>query len=500
MLAALGGAVLNTVLLVQITRGYGRAAAGTFFVVTAFFLIGTSAAALGADTGVLRYIARARALRRPRDAVLVLRAALIPAAGLSVVLAVVIEVLAPRLSGLLGSAAAPQFRTAIRVMAPFLPVAVAYNVLLAATRGYGAMRPTALVERVGRVAVQCVAVATVQLLSGHSMFLLCLAWAAPYLAGLAVAIAWLRRLHGRRYGVFAASADQPTEMRSSDDDVTPREFWRFSAFRGVSRLFAVALQRLDVILVGSLRGPRDAAVYAAASRFLIVGLMAVQAIQQVTAPKMSQLLATQSHRRATVAYQTSTTWLMASTWPLYLSFAVFAPTLLQVFGSGYSTGAVAVSVLCSAMLVSTACGSVDSILLMAGRSSWSVLNTGCALTTNVVADLILIPRHGILGAAIGWALAILVNNLLPLTMISRAMDMRPFSGSGRDVALLSVGCFGVLPLVARIVLGISVPVVTATVALATVLYGLGLYARRRSMGLDELAAALRRSRGPALLQ
>lgn len=494
MVGAIGGAVLNTVLLVQITRGYGRVAAGTFFVVTAFFLIITAAAALGADTGVLRFIARARALGRPHDAVAVLRTALIAVVVLGLLLAIGLELSAPALSGLLGTTVAEEFQTAVRVLAPFVPVAVSYNVLMAATRGYGTMRPSALVERLGRVAVQCAAVAVVQVFS-DSMFWLCLAWAAPYLAGLLITVPWVARLHHRR-GRMAPGPNMPTVPGAQ---VTSREFWGFSAFRGLSRLFAVALQRADVILVGSLLGPREAAVYAAASRFLIVGLMAVQAIQQVTAPKMSELLATHSHQRATVVYQTSTTWLMASTWPLYLAFAVFAPTLLGVFGKGYSTGASSVTVLCLAMLVSTACGSVDSILLMAGRSSWSVLNTGLALVTNVAADLVLIPRYGILGAAMGWAVAILVNNLLPLAMISQVMHMRPFSPGGRDIAVLSLVCFGALPLLTRQLLGLSVPVVVVTSAVATGLYAAGLYRRRRSVGLDELPGLLRRRpRGKAI--
>lgn len=489
MAGAVGGAVLNTLLLVQITRGYGAATAGTFFVVTAFFLIAAAAAALGADTGVLRFIARARALGRPGDAVVVLRAALLPVTGLSVVLAVGLVLAAPALSGMLGAGAADQFETAIRVLAPFLPVAVAYNIILAATRGYGAMRPSALLERLGRVFAQCAAVGVAALIS-PSIFLLCLAWAVPYLASLAVATPWLLRLYRRPARAPSASPTEP----GSAIAVTLREFWNFTAFRGVSRVFAVALQRVDVILVGALRGPRDAAVYAAASRFLIVGLMAVQAIQQVTAPKMSQLLATNSQHRATVVYQTSTTWLMASTWPLYLAFAIFAPTLLQVFGEGYAAGATAVSVLCGVMLISTACGSVDSVLLMAGRSSWSVLNTGLALATNIIADLILIPRHGILGAAIGWALAILVNNLLPLAMISRWMHMSPFSRSGRDVAILSLACFGILPLLARLAFGLAITVVVGAVALAAALYTAGLFWRRREIGLDQLPAMLARRR------
>ena len=76
---------------------------------------------------------------------------------------------------------------------------------------------------------------------------------------------------------------------------------------------------------------------------------------------------------------------------------LFAPLLMSIFGPQFERGATAAVILCGAMLVATACGPVDSMLLMAGRSVLSLINTGLALATNVALDLVLVPElrcHG----------------------------------------------------------------------------------------------------------
>ena len=78
------------------------------------------------------------------------------------------------------------------------------------------------------------------------------------------------------------------------------------------------------------------------------------------------------------------------------------------------------------MLVATACGQVDSVLMMAGRSSWNMGNAMLALFAAVSIDLLLLPRIGITGAAIGWAAAILLNNLVPLSQVWWSTRLHPF--------------------------------------------------------------------------
>ena len=78
------------------------------------------------------------------------------------------------------------------------------------------------------------------------------------------------------------------------------------------------------------------------------------------------------------------------------------------------------------MLVATAVGTVDMVLLMGGKSSWNLFNTVVALSSNIVLNLLLIPRYGGTGAAIAWSSSIIFTNLLPLGQVWKFLGMHPF--------------------------------------------------------------------------
>ena len=192
-------------------------------------------------------------------------------------------------------------------------------------------------------------------------------------------------------------------------------------------VFATAILWLDTLLLGALRSPAEAGVYAAATRYLAVGQFIGVAISQVVGPKLSELLASSERDRSRLrqVFATSTAWLMLLSWPLYLTMIVMAPSLLAVFGERYPVAERVLMILGGAMLVATAVGPVDIVLLMSGKSLWNLLNTTVAVASNVVLNLLLIPHLGITGAAIAWAVSILLNNLLPLLQVWRVARRAP---------------------------------------------------------------------------
>lgn len=487
---SLVAAVLNLVLPVVITRGLATADAGLFFQATALFTILLNLGTLGADTGVLRSIPRTRALDRPRDVPRYLVVALVPSLGFALLLAVLLVLLATPLASLLadGPDQTEAMRAVVWVLAPFLPVAVAYAVVMSTSRGLDSILPLVLGEKIGRNALETGAAAVAAAL-GASLALIVLAWVAPYAVMLLVIGAWVARRIAAAGRAVADSALAVTPWRP-----LAAEFWRFSAPRALSRVFTVALQRFDVLVVGALRGPEDAALYAAATRFVVLGLMFVQAIQQVMTPRISELLALEDHDRAETIYRTTTAWLTLVSWPVYLVAMLFSPLLLDVFGPGFDQAWPAAVVLCAAMLVATCCGPVDSLLLMSGRSLLSLVNTGTALVVNVGLDLLLVPDYGIVGAALGWAVGILVNNLLPLWQVRRHLGMHPF-GAGTVAAMVS--CLVGYALVAgalRLALGGGLVAFLVAGAVGTLVFVGLTWRRREALELHALAAVLRRRR------
>ena len=204
------------------------------------------------------------------------------------------------------------------------------------------------------------------------------------------------------------------------------EFWSFSIFRGAATSLSVLVAWLDVLLVGALVSGAGAGVYGAVSRLIFAGALVQRAVIVAMGPQVTALLARHEQNRARVLYQTATSWLVLASFPVFLTVAIYAPTVLRIFGPEFVVGSTALVIVALASLVNMATGPATTILVMAGRSSWNMGNAATATTLNVILNVVLIPRFGITGAAVAWAVTILLQNLLPVAQIWRSLDLHPF--------------------------------------------------------------------------
>jgi O-antigen/teichoic acid export membrane protein len=465
LVGAASAGLMGFALVFAVAHAYPQKVAGAFFAATSLFVILNAVAGLGSDAGLLRWLPRHLALGDHGAARRTVPVALVPVVAVACAGALALFFTAPALGSGLGG---DQVASMLRVLAVFLPVAAAHDAILAATRGHATMRPTVAIEKIFRQVAQVAGVLVVSVFSADPV-LLALAWALPYLAGLVVASAWYLRIAGRL-------DDGPADTRA-----LAGEFWRYTAPRSVAQICQTALQRADIVLIAALASPRDAAIYTAATRFMVIGQLGTQAVQQAMQPAVSRLIALQDREGTARVFAGCTTWTVALTWPVHLSVAVAAPVYLSLFGSGYAgAGQSATVILGLAMLLATGTGPVDVLLLMAGRSGLSLVNSAVALAVDLALDALLIPWLGITGAAIAWAAALGVRNLLMLAQVSRLFGMTP-AGAGLGWAASSaLACFGALPLLVRMTFG-------TTATLVGLVLGAGCYAGLMWAGRNRLA-------------
>jgi O-antigen/teichoic acid export membrane protein len=241
-------------------------------------------------------------------------------------------------------------------------------------------------------------------------------------------------------------------------------------FQGVATVVQIVLLRLDVLLVSSLRSPEEAGIYAAASRYLTFGVMISTAVVFVVGPQLSGMIAQQAFGRARVVYQAATLWLSAISFPVYLTLAAFAPLMMRLFGEPFTSGATALTILSLAMLINMGTGAVRAALFMGGKSSWILLDNAIALAINVGLNLALIPEYGMSGAAIAWAVSILVGNLVPLFQVWRLWGLQPLGPEYGAATIAAVACFGVTGVIVRMTLGDSIAAFVAYAAVSVALY------------------------------
>ena len=168
----------NFALLVVVARGLRAQGTGAFYEAVALFLILSSAAALGADVGLSRMVPRYRALGRVRDLRRGLHASLWPVVATGL------------LGGLLAWRFAYQLADFIRTFAVFVPAASLSVAVFAATRGFATMRPTVLLDKVARPALQPLLVLAA-VAAGAGSTVIALAYLGPYLPAAVAGLAWL---------------------------------------------------------------------------------------------------------------------------------------------------------------------------------------------------------------------------------------------------------------------------------------------------------------------
>jgi len=504
---------------VFVTRRFSLPVAGAFFTATSAFLIVEAVASLGANVGLVYFIARLRSLGEAKRIPTIIRAAVIPVIVASLLLTVLMIGAAEPLSKLLlsghlgkGGAVSPAaVAQALRVLALTLPFAALLDTYLGIGRGYRDMRPTVVIDKIGRSIVQLLGV-VIAVVAGSAAFLAPL-WALPYVPAAAVAWLWARRIRRRPPKGPRGMPELPPELaallaistpvpkikgalqrgsRSAKRrlaNANPRGFWVFTTPRGIASLAKITLQRIDIVLVAIMMGPGWAAVYTAATRFLVVGQLGNMAISMAAQPRFTELFALGDRRSANVIYQVTTAWLVLLTWPLYLLAIVYGPEVLGVFGHSYKAGAAVMIILGLTMLLATACGQVDMVLITTGRSSWSLVNGLLAVAVNVSLDLVLIPRYGITGAAIGWAVAIVVTNLMPMAQLASSIHLQPFGRGTILAAGLSTVSFCVIPLAIRSVLGGGLAGLAAGVAAGSVAMAIGLWRFHAALKLSAMPGA-----------
>ena len=469
-------------LTVAVTRGVSKENAGLFFAATSLFILAAAIGQLGTPTGLVYFLSRNRAWGTVERIHGYVRTAAWPVFAVAGLTCVAVFVLAEPFAGLLAAGHVDETAAILRALALFVPAASVGTFYLSATRGMGTMRPSVLLDQMLRPGLQLALVLVAALWLGAAG--LPWAWALPYLPFAILAVLAWRRL--------VATVPKPAEP--IDRKAVRREFWRFTAPRALASVGQVVMQRLDIILVAAISGPIQAAVYTAATRFLVVGQMVNRALSTAVQPRLGEQLARGAVDATNTLYRTSTAWLMMLVWPAVLTCIMYADTVLSVFGPGYTDGRPVLLVLSFAWLFASGCGMVDMVLNMAGRTMWNLVNVALAVGINLGLDLWLIPIHGILGAAIGWAAAIVVTNALALTQIAVSLGLHPVGRGPIIIGAAAPLCFVGLALLARPFVGMSLAAQAGVWAASVVVYGVVVLVFRRPLQLRALLALRSRQR------
>ncbi|MFB6436325.1 oligosaccharide flippase family protein [Streptomyces sp. NPDC056411] len=471
-------AVFGFVLVTVVTHGLGARGAGAVFTGVAAFTILSNALKLGADTALVRFVSRDLELTGGGGVPGLLRSAVLPtllasAAGAAVLLC------SPGLAGwLLPELTSGQAVSVLRLFALFLPVTTVALVLLGATRGYGSVVPFVGVEQIGKPVLR-VLLAVPLVLLAPGVVSLSAAWLVPGVLGAVAASVSLRRSLRAHPG----TGRPPARVR---------EFWAFAGPRAVSSLFDIAAVWIGVILLSVLGTSAEAGVYTAIGRLITAGTLLQLAVRLAVAPQISRLLAAGDAQGAHRLHRLSTRWIALFSWPVFVLLAAFPRTVLSVFGAGFEGGRSALVVLAVACLVNVGVGNAQTVLLMAGRSGWNLTVAGAAFLVQLGSGIWLVPEYGVLGAALSWGLAIIVDNGASAWLVRRRLGFGTVDRGYLCAALVGIGVVAPAAFAVRALLGDGMAGGLLGMVLCIAAFGALVWRYRLPLGVGEFFGVLRK--------
>jgi O-antigen/teichoic acid export membrane protein len=114
--------------------------------------------------------------------------------------------------------------------------------------------------------------------------------------------------------------------------------------------------------------------------------------------------------------------------PLCVVFIISPePYLAILFTEEYTVAALAVTILALGYLLSSSVGPENMVITGLGYSKYTLLNTALMLGVNITLNVALVPRFGIIGAAVGTSVALTVRSIVGVTEIYFLESIHPYS-------------------------------------------------------------------------
>jgi len=176
--------------------------------------------------------------------------------------------------------------------------------------------------------------------------------------------------------------------------------------------FIIILYQTDILMIGAFLGPTQVALYNAATKTSYLTSFIYGAAESVGAPMIASLYAKGDRSELQKLMTTMSNLIFWPTVIITLFIVAFSNYILWMFGPEFVTARWSLCILLIGQLVNAATGPVGYMLDLTGHQDKSVRVRLFTASLNIFLCYILIPKFGIIGAAIATATSVSLDNLI----------------------------------------------------------------------------------------
>lgn len=195
--------------------------------------------------------------------------------------------------------------------------------------------------------------------------------------------------------------------------IPAREVLMFTVPLLATDLVYVVMNTVDAVLLERSGGTVDVAAFRAVQPTARLNQIVLQTFALLFTPAAARLFARNDREGINALYWQNAAWMAIISFPLFaLTFSLAGPITVLLYGSRYEDSALIMAMLSLGYYFNAATGQNGLTLKVLGKLRYVVSVDILVAVINFVVNLILIPRYGAVGAAVGTMGTMILYNIL----------------------------------------------------------------------------------------
>ena len=204
-----------------------------------------------------------------------------------------------------------------------------------------------------------------------------------------------------------------------NEELTTKDLFKVSIPLLLGQSMMLVMGKVDLFMLANMTSSEEVGIYNIALKLSMLAYLGLMAVNSIAAPKFSEIHSSGNMEALKRIVQQSTKIIFWITLPIVIVFLSVPEFVLSIFGEDFKLAALALIILSISKMFSAISGSVGTFLQMVGKQNVFQNILIFAALVNIILNYLLIPEHGIDGAAFASAFSGILWNTMMILYIKR---------------------------------------------------------------------------------
>tara|TARA_Y100000310_G_scaffold82715_1_gene79313 strand:+ start:19796 stop:21307 length:1512 start_codon:yes stop_codon:yes gene_type:complete len=195
----------------------------------------------------------------------------------------------------------------------------------------------------------------------------------------------------------------------------------------------------DTVILGFFRSVAEVGVYSLVLPTAQLLALPVVASNAVLVPLISNLFAKRKNNEIKSVYKTATKWIFLMMIPLLVLILLFPQRIINtIAGSDFVAGYTTLIILAIGVFIGSLATPANMILLSVNKTKLMMKNSIIAAVVNIVLNIFLIPKYGLIGAAVAFLVSYSLLFIFRIYEVKTIFKAQPFSVKMVGIIVLGI--------------------------------------------------------------